>query len=84
MTRDTTNDGAIETDAAFETALAATIQRALDGGLDARGAWEVATNGTGQTWEVQIVELARRDDGDGPAGDGVDADDADGSAGDGT
>lgn len=52
----------IESAVAFETALAALIESAAENDVNVRGAWELDTSGSTHHWEVNVVELARRDD----------------------
>lgn len=58
-----TRDDTIDTAAEFEAALANTVEAAIHGGLDVRGAWEFETAGSTHYWEINLVELAR-DEGD--------------------
>jgi hypothetical protein len=66
MTSDRNDSRDIRSTADFEGALEALLQRAIDGGIDVRGAWTVQTTGSIRTWDVEVVELAA--DGDSPGG----------------
>jgi hypothetical protein len=61
MTRDEFGDN-ITTAGEFEAALAAAVEAAVAEDVDVRGAWEFRTNGSRDSWEGEIFELAK--DGD--------------------
>jgi hypothetical protein len=52
----------ISSAAEFESALADIVESAIENGVDVRGAWEFKTDGSTHYWELNVVELARRDD----------------------
>lgn len=61
MTRDQLSDVQITTAEEFESVLAAAVEKAVHADVDVRGAWEFETRGSTHDWEVEIVELAKRD-----------------------
>lgn len=64
MTRERLADVRIEDDEDFEAVLAEAVEKALETGVDVRGAWAFETAGSTYNWEVEIVELARELDAD--------------------
>lgn len=64
MTRDQLSDVDITTAEKFEEVLAEAIERAIDEDVDVRGAWAFQTRGSTHDWEVEIVELAKKCDGE--------------------
>lgn len=63
MTRDHTIDWPITEAEEFEAALAAIVESAVEKKVDVPGAWEFTTRGSTHDWDVEIVELARNEDG---------------------
>lgn len=63
MTRDQLEDVPLSTAAEFEDVLAEAVQRALEAGVEVRGAWEFQTPGSTHHWEVEILELLKEPDG---------------------
>ena len=61
MTRDELGDTTIRSEEAFEAALAEVIERAIEGDVDVRGAWEFRTNGSAHTWDVVLSEVVDDD-----------------------
>lgn len=59
MTRNDLADVTITDSEEFETVLAAVVEKAVESGVDVRGAWEFETRGSIHNWEVEIVELAK-------------------------
>lgn len=62
MTRDKLQDVSIRSADEFEAILAEAVEKAIKSDVDVRGAWEFQTRGSTYDWEVNISELARRDD----------------------
>lgn len=62
MTRDKLQDVSIRSADEFEAILAEAVEKAIKSDVDVRGAWEFQTRGSTYDWEVNISELARRND----------------------
>lgn len=60
MSRDTQPDRSITTSEAFESALSAVVEKAIEADVDVRGAWDFKTRGSTHYWEVEVCELARQ------------------------
>jgi len=60
MTRDKPDDTTIRSEEAFGATLEEVVERAVNGDVDVRGAWEFETNG--YAWDVVIDEVVRDDD----------------------
>ena len=61
MTNDRTIETPIRSSKAFESALAAIVESAVEEDVDVRGAWEFETRGSTLEWEVNVTELDRGD-----------------------
>ncbi|QGA84245.1 hypothetical protein [Halomicrobium sp. LC1Hm] len=57
MTQDNPYNGDITTDAEFQAALTALLQRAHDNDLTVARPWPCRTSDSGPDWEATIVEL---------------------------
>lgn len=59
MTDETLSNVSVASEEEFEAVLAEAVKKAIEAGVDVRGAWEFQTNGSTHAWDVVIDELAK-------------------------
>lgn len=66
MTRNDLDDVRITTGDEFRALLRELVEKAALKDVDVRGTWEFSTRGSTYNWEVEVVELDKQFDEDGP------------------